>query len=160
MYDLDESLNVRTSRPRETAQVWLPENRVLEAPVGTPLETFLLAAGLIEKYKSIRHVIQLGDQYRLRSPFEENRMAVQFVTRDGSESVVFAYQTLETLAGAAGGVPTSDRLVLHGLDPDATYAVDGAGRGEDVSGAALMSSGITVPLRGNYASRIVVLRKK
>ena len=118
------------------------------------------ASEMIQQYKSFRHIIQLGDQYRLRDPFEENRMAVQFVTRDGSESVVFAYQTLETTPMAAKGSSSSDRLVLHGLDPDGTYLVEGDAEKEELSGAVLMASGISVPLRGNYSSKIIKLSKK
>ncbi len=33
------------AQPRDTAQVWLDDGRVLEGPIGTPLEQFILAAG-------------------------------------------------------------------------------------------------------------------
>jgi len=116
------------------------------------------AKELIRLYKSIRHIIQLGDQYRLRDPFRENRMAVQFVTRDGSESVVFAFQTLETLPMAAKGSSSSDRLVLRGLNPDRMYVVQGDIPRKEVPGDVLMASGILVPLQGNYASKLIFLR--
>ena len=78
-------------------------------------EDKMLAREMVGLYKSVRHIIQLGDQYRLRDPFKGNRTALQFVSRNESESVVFAFQTLETLPGS--GKELSDRLVLHGLDP-------------------------------------------
>lgn len=118
------------------------------------------AAEMIGLYKSIRHIIQLGDQYRLRDPFSESRMAVQFVARDGSQSVVFAFQTLETQPMATEASSTSDRLVLHGLDPHGEYVLEGDIEKREVSGDALMSSGIQVPLRGNYSSKVILLRKK
>jgi len=118
------------------------------------------AKELISLYKSIRHIIQLGDQYRLRDPFSENRMAVQFVTRDGSESVVFAFQTLETQPMATKASSTSDRLVLHGLGPKGVYVLEGDIEPQEISGAALMASGISVPLRGNYSSKLILLKKK
>ncbi len=124
------------------------------------LEQKAKASEMISLYKSVRHIIQLGDQYRLRDPFSRNRMAVQFVTRDKSESVVFAYQTLETTPMAAGGSTLSDRLVLHGLDPAGVYSVEGDGGIREISGAVLMAGGIRVPLSGNYSSKVVVLRKK
>ncbi|MFC2076909.1 alpha-galactosidase, partial [candidate division KSB1 bacterium] len=117
------------------------------------------AAELVAQYKTIRHIIQLGDQYRLKSPFEGNRMAVQFVTRDGSESVLFAFQTLETLPMTTENTSTSDRLVLHGLDPDAVYTISGDGGEMKASGAALMTAGIPVELDGNYSSKVIVLRR-
>ncbi|MHB9029843.1 MAG: alpha-galactosidase [Candidatus Latescibacterota bacterium] len=127
---------------------WSPEERSL-------------AAKLIAQYKSIRHIVQLGDQYRLQNPFEGTRTALQFVTRDGKESVVFSFQTLETLPGATVSAGSPDCLLLHGLDPDGTYSVGelGSDAMEKVSGAALMLSGIPVRLQGNYASRIIVLRR-
>jgi len=118
------------------------------------------ARELIALYKSIRHTIQLGDQYRLRDPFCENRMAVQFVTRDGRESVVFAFQTLETQPMATRSSSVSDRLVLHGLDPEGTYRVEGDIEPQEISGAVLMASGVSVPLAGNYSSKVVILRKQ
>ena len=118
------------------------------------------AKEMIKLYKSIRHIIQLGDQYRLRDPFSENRMAVQFVTRDGSESVVFAYQTVETLPMANKGSSFSDRLVLYGLDPEGLYELEGDKQTEEIPGSVLMASGISVPLQGNYSSKVIVLRKK
>jgi uridine kinase len=36
--------SVKLSQPRQTAQVWLADGRVYEAPVGTPLEAFIRAA--------------------------------------------------------------------------------------------------------------------
>jgi len=115
---------------------------------------------LIHLYKSIRHIIQLGDQYRLRDPFGENRMAVQFVTRNGNESAVFTFQTIETEPMAAKGSSTSNRLVLHGLDPEGIYVIGGDIEKQEVSGAALMASGISISLRGNYSSKVIVLKKK
>jgi alpha-galactosidase len=119
-----------------------------------------VASEMVSLYKSIRHIVQLGDQYRLRDPFSENRMALQFVTRDKNESVVFAYQTLETEPQAAKGSLLSDRLVLQGLDSAGIYTVEGIGEVREVSGEVLTASGILVPLEGNYSSRVVVLRKK
>lgn len=120
-----------------------------------------LAKELIARYKELRRTIQLGDQYRLWNPFRENRMAVQFVARDGSESVVFAFRTLETTQMADPAGSTHDRLTLHGLDPEAVYRVDyGEGRVEELSGRVLKSSGIVPGLSGNYSSRIIVLRKR
>jgi len=118
------------------------------------------AREMISLYKSIRHIIQLGDQYRLRDPFSGNRMAVQFVTRDKSESAVFAFQTLETLPMAAKSSSESDRLVLHGLDPNSMYVLEGDTDNEETTGAALMAGGISVPLSGNYASKVIVLKEK
>ena len=108
---------------------------------------------MIALYKSIRHIIQFGDQYRLISPFENNQSAIQFVTRDGHESVIFTYQTLEKVSMAR------KPLVLHGLDTDGVYVLHNDIERMEISGRVLMTSGITIPLKGNYASKVIVLKK-
>ena len=116
-----------------------------------------LASGLIAQYKSLRPVIQFGDQYRLRDPFTESRMAVQFVSRDKARSVVFTFQTLESLPASEGGYNLSDRVICRGLDPEASYRVTIGDNSEEVSGRALMQAGLSMPLKGNYTSAMAVL---
>ncbi len=114
----------------------------------------------IALYQRIRHIVQLGDQYRLRDPFAGHRAAVQYVTTDGAESVVFAYQTLETLPGAQSVQDQTDRVRLYGLKAQAVYAVTADDQASELSGRVLMESGLALPLEGNYSSRIIVLREK
>lgn len=133
--------------------------------IGSDLRKFTeddkkIAREMISKYKEVRHIVQLGDQYRLRNPFEENRMAVQFVTRDCSESVVYAFQTLETEKMATKASSTSNNLVLKGLDPKGIYALSGDTEKAELSGDILMKSGVSVPLKGNYTGKMIVLKKK
>jgi alpha-galactosidase len=117
-----------------------------------------LATDLIEQYKDVRDIIQLGDQYRLRSPFEGTQTAVQFVTQNGRETVVFAFQTLETESMRSRYNPRI-RVKLHGLNPEKLYQIKGED-GPPVSGKALMSSGLEIPLNGNYDGKMVVLKQK
>src|SRR5437868_6194264 len=51
------------------------------------------AARWIAQYKAIRHIVQLGDLYRLRSPQAHPFSAVQYVSKNRSESVLFAFRT-------------------------------------------------------------------
>ncbi len=120
------------------------------------------ARELISLYKDIRHIVQLGDQYRLCDPYTENRMSVQFASRDSSESVVFAFQILETVPMATKGSSSNDRLTLHGLKPAALYTVKNTVSGEtqELTGKILMASGIDVPLKGNFTSTVIVIREK
>jgi alpha-galactosidase len=120
----------------------------------------IIAKEMIALYKSVRHIIQFGLQYRLLSPFTGHQSAVQFVTLDGSESVIFVYQTLETGLPGPKNSAITHRLVLNGLDAAGTYLVEGNLLENEVSGKVLMSSGISVPLRGNYSSEIIVLRQR
>ena len=48
---------IQVGQPRESAQVWLPGKRILEAPVGTSLEDYLQAAGLIDQQLTVAAVI-------------------------------------------------------------------------------------------------------
>jgi alpha-galactosidase len=84
----------------------------------------------IAVYKDIRSIIQLGDQYRLRSAQTGGFSAVQYVSKDKSEGVVFAFRTHIP-------DPVNPFAVrLRGLNPQALYAVEGF---ENVkSGAAWM----------------------
>ncbi len=86
----------------------------------------------IAVYKDVRSIIQLGDQYRLHSPqFGGGFSAVQYMSKDKSEGVVFAFRT---------HIPDPINpfaVQLRGLDPDALYTVEGF---EGVrSGAAWMN---------------------
>ncbi|MEV6283795.1 alpha-galactosidase [Kribbella sp. NPDC051770] len=105
------------------------------------------ARELIAQYKTIRHVVQHGAQYRLGEP-GRSASAVQYVTRDRTESVVLAYQDSQQYDSQ----PPPIRL--RGLDPRAVYELEGA----TWSGAALMAHGLHLHLTGDYASRLITLR--
>ncbi len=83
-------------------------------------------------YKEIRAIIQLGDQYRLRSAqYGGGFSAVQYMSKDKSEGVVFAFRTHIP-------DPVNPMAVrLRGLDPLALYTVEGFEGTR--SGAAWMS---------------------
>ena len=110
---------------------------------------------MIALYKLIRPVVQFGDQYRLWNPFESDRSAVQFVTRDGSESVVFAYQLFNSIRSTG---KSNNRLVLHGLKKDAVYHIFGDIPEQLVKGNVLMSSGIELNLRSHWDGRLIRLK--
>jgi alpha-galactosidase len=93
----------------------------------------------IALYKEIRAIIQLGDQYRLRSPQVEPFSAVQYVSKDRGEGVLFAFRT------HIAEPVTLPPLYLRGLDPERLYEVEGI---EGVrSGAAWMHAGLSVQLK-------------
>jgi alpha-galactosidase len=114
-------------------------------------------------YKEIRPLVQHGQQYWLRPPAAVGPCAVQYVSTDQNEFVVFLYQ-IRGLRGA--GVR---RARLHGLDPSRRYRrifsdaaggtgsslMGGAARGTgsslmggaaEATGATLMGSGVPVDL--------------
>ncbi len=118
-----------------------------------------IAKEMISQYKKVRNTIQQGKYYRLKNPFEETRSAVQFVSQDQTESVVFAFQILETIAGVPYN-SVNNRLVLHGLEEEASYEVSNGKEEFITSGKILMSSGLAVYLTGNYASRMYTITKQ
>ena len=108
------------------------------------------AKHLIAQYKEIRSTIQFGNLYRLRSPQHHPFSAVQYVSKDRSESVLFAFRTY---------IPDPVELpplYLRGLDPDARYTVDGIDGIR--SGKALMHTGVQVALN-NFQSALLRIRK-
>lgn len=116
----------------------------------------------IRDYKSIRPVVQLGNQYRLISPYEgKNVASMMYVTDDKSRAVFFAYKMEHYMFQQ---VP---RFMAAGLDAGRNYRIreltvpegekpsglDGA----VISGAILMNTGFEVPLDREYASRVYEL---
>jgi alpha-galactosidase len=102
-------------------------------------------------YKQLRGLIQAGDLYRLRSPFEGNETAWMFVSEDRREAVAFYFRTL------AEPNPPLRRLRLRGLDPALTYRV--IGTGSKIAGDQLMYYGWNVPpLQGDFASAVLRLQ--
>ena len=107
----------------------------------------------VATYKELRGLIQTGDLYRLKSPFEGNETAWMMVSGDRQEAVVFYFRTL------AEPNPALRRLRLAGLDAAAVYVMDGY-EGE-LAGDRLMNFGIPLPqLNGDFKSLVFKLRAR
>ncbi|KAF6844459.1 alpha-galactosidase 2 [Colletotrichum musicola] len=91
-----------------------------------------------------------GDLWRLNLPEESNWPAALVVSEDGSEAVLFYYQVRALYNHAR------PRLRLQGLEPAASYSLDGNGT---YSGATLMSTGVQYDFEGDYDSRVVLIEK-
>ncbi|WP_379153434.1 alpha-galactosidase [Paenibacillus sp. sgz5001063] len=96
-------------------------------------------------YKELRTLVQFGEQYRLRSPFEGNETAWLIAAEDQSEAVVVYVRTL---------AEPNDKLYhlrLKGLDPAADYEwLEGGGV---YGGDHLMYAGLPLPaLHGDFQS--------
>lgn len=102
-------------------------------------------------YKKIREVVQFGKMYRLKSPFEGNISAWDFVSEDKNTVVLCIYNVLGYAA------PKAEWIRLCGLDPNADYKVDGT----DVvyGGDVLMNSGVKRRYDHDFVSEIIVLKK-
>lgn len=92
------------------------------------------ARELIAEYKLLRPMIQDGAQYWLVPPSDAEPCAVQYVSRDRAETVVFSYQ-VRGLAGEG-----LRRMRLRGLDPVRRYRR--ADDGLVSTGATLMAAGV------------------
>ncbi len=110
---------------------------------------------MIALYKRIRPTVQLGDLYRLLSPRTSDVTANQYVAADGKQSVLFAFRHSQQYNTAAPAIP------LRGLDPKALYKLESLdGKQQQLSGAYLMSAGLSLSLSGDYDSTAVVLEKQ
>lgn len=104
------------------------------------------AARQIALYKEIRPIVQHGDQYRLQPAHHSAFTAVQYVAKDKSEAVVFAFRTHLTPPA------TLPRVFLRGLEPNARYSIEGF---EQVrSGAAWMFDGVQIDLKDDFTSTV------
>lgn len=109
-----------------------------------------LAAECIRQYKEIRPIVQLGGQYRLLSPQKGPFSAVQYVSQDKAEGVLFVFRV---------HVPEKyniPHLYLRGLDPEALYSVEGFEAPR--SGLAWMEAGLRVDLK-NLQSKILKITR-
>jgi alpha-galactosidase len=104
----------------------------------------------ISQYKKWRHIIQCGSLYRLISPREGHVCAVEYVSEDRSEALLFVF---------ANGL-TTDEIVppirLRGLDAKKRYSV---GEDKKIAGSTLMNAGLQVDIGGDFASKVIYLKK-
>lgn len=132
--------------------------------VGSNLNKFApddmdLATRLIAFYKGVRTTVQHGKLYRLESPEGRDASATQYVSQDGSQSVVFAYVHSQRYGMQQPAVH------LEGLDPNSTYTVRPLDPAKvqietEVSGAILMGQGLQFLLSGDYDSTAVEITRK
>jgi alpha-galactosidase len=114
-----------------------------------------LATEMVAYYKKIRATVQNGKLYRLLSPRVGELTANQYVAEDGGQAVLFAFQHSQQYQQ-----PTP-AIRLAGLDPKAVYRVTvlSDSQARTLSGAYLMSVGVTVRLTGDYDSTSVLLER-
>ncbi|MBR0309414.1 MAG: alpha-galactosidase [Paludibacteraceae bacterium] len=129
-------------------------------------------------YKALRHIIQLGNLYRLiapqsyqpsavgsqSAPAKQDVAALMYVTDNRAEAVLFAYSLSNFMKQAP------QRIRFAGLDPDRTYTIEEKNirvrynhstnawdkgepcslHGKQFTGAYLMSVGLILPLSTEY----------
>ncbi len=107
------------------------------------------ACGFIATYKRVRSTIQNGLLYRLRSPRAGSVAASQYLARDGSEVVVFAWGHSQQFG------ETQLPLLLRGLEEEAYYR--DVISGITYSGTYLAQKGLSINLAGDFDSHMVHL---
>lgn len=106
----------------------------------------------VNNYKEIRRLVQFGDFYRLKSPFEGNFTAWSYLAEDREELLVGFYQIL------ASPNPREEKLKLKALNPEADYKE--LNSGEIYGGDELMNYGLRVPyLKGDFESKVWRFKK-
>lgn len=117
-----------------------------------PQEELNEIAAQVAHYKSIRRIIQFGQQFRLINPSQgSNESAVQFNYKE--HSVITYVRVLATVE------EIETTLKLKGLEEDALYSLEGTN--QLYSGAELMYAGLTVVLpQGDFLSKQYVFVKK
>ncbi|KPM42239.1 Alpha-galactosidase 2 [Neonectria ditissima] len=115
-----------------------------------PEEDKALIPELVALAEKVNPVVIRGDMWRLVLPETSNHPAVLFISEDGSQAVLFAFQIRST------SVLNFPLLRLQGLDPSAMYKLEGQGT---YSGATLMNGGIQYRFGTDYDSKVVFLEK-
>lgn len=116
-------------------------------PEAIPASDKAKLPGLIALAEKINPIVIQGDMWRLSLPGQSNHPSVLFISEDGSRLVLFIFQVRAT---SVRSFPT---IRLQGLDPSATYSVDG----QKYSGATLLSGGVQYKFGGDYQSKVVFI---
>lgn len=109
-----------------------------------------IAKKLISEYKTIRHIIQEGDFYRLENTSSNDYYLYQYLKKN--ESVVFVFLP-QSKIGHRG-----TRVKLRGLESDKKYTLEYLGKTIEKTGEYLMNYGVDIRLEGDYSSCIIKLK--
>lgn len=127
----------------------------------------------IEAYKGIRETVQLGDLYRLVSPFDNRGVvSLMYVNAPKDQAVYYWFRTNNDYSA-----PLVTRTPMQGLDPDAYYKVTELNaidlkplpyEGQVFSGKFLMDNGLEMRpnhdlewgKKVDYCSRVLLLERQ
>lgn len=127
-------------------------------------DDYVFAANAINNYKKIRPIVQLGDLYRLVSPYETNWASLMYVSKDRSQAVFFAYSL--KYQGQTAWLATP----MRGLDPNKTYLITELnlrdnkttfwGDSKEFTGDYLMKEGVNLSIIRPFESTVLLLTGK
>lgn len=115
-----------------------------------------IATHKIAEYKQVRSLVQQGVVDRLKSPFEGNKVAIQYTDREQAGSVVFCYNLGEVMEGTTDESTQNTLLKLKNLKAEELYFVEG--QTTPYTGAYLMDVGVKWPVRGVYKSMLLKIK--
>jgi alpha-galactosidase len=124
-----------------------------------PDEKGAVTAAVALYKKQVRDVVEQGDLYRLESPYERPRAALDFVSPDRAKAMLFVYQLKDG---------SNEPVKPAGLDPEAHYRVQALNQvdpaapklsceGQILTGAALMRDGVVPPCSKAFDSAVISL---
>jgi alpha-galactosidase len=117
-------------------------------------------AATIKLYKDeIRDVVEQGDLYRLDSPYENPRAALEYVSPDRSRAVLFVYQLGDNQAAPVkpAGLDPQWRYRLREVNLPAGAESRLAGNGQIFDSVTLMRDGIVPPCGKPFESAVIEL---
>lgn len=107
----------------------------------------------VKLYKKIRKTVQFGDRFRLMDLDRDELSAVQYVSEDKSESVVF------TATPGTRFMHNYFNIFLKGLEKDKKYILDFGDKKVIKTGAYLMNVGVEKKYSGKFVSEIWILKR-
>lgn len=117
----------------------------------------------IAAYKDVRRVVQMGDLYRLNSPFDDDyTTSLMYASEDKSQAVFYVYRDRKfctaqnTPVIRLAGVDESKNYKFTDLTPLDPSRPNGL-NGKVVSGRALKNAGVRIHLDGDLSSAVFKL---
>ena len=107
------------------------------------------AKNAVEKYRELQKVFHGGECYRLKSPFDSDLSAIEFISED-RQTVIVCINSVKATAYAP-----DEYIKLQGLEPDGVYTIDGI----EYDGNYLMCNGIAFANDKEHLSKIFKIEK-
>ena len=114
-------------------------------------ETLEQFAKFIAQHKEIRETVQDGMQYRLSSLRESPLHAVEYISENGEDIVIFAFHQGFCYDAA------EPKVYPQGLCPEAVYQVEGMEK--TLHGSTLMNAGLETSLYGDFDSKFIHIKR-
>ncbi|MDH8702687.1 alpha-galactosidase [Dysgonomonadaceae bacterium PH5-43] len=124
-------------------------------------EEKLITKRSLEVYKTkLRPVVQLGDIYRLVSPYETSRSVVSYVDKEQQKAALFVYQVKDDKEGV--------NVKLQNLKPEIMYTIEEVNidspevaaclqNGKTISGKDLMEKGLDFKCKKRFDSASIYI---